>query len=166
MKKNMTLDFVHTPILIIKHLTYFFAFIIGSVGLATESFAIFGVLIVIDTITGVVRTIRIRGGDSFTSLQLTGGVISKGLVISVPLIVAWAGRGAGLDLTLVAQGVLSVLILAEAYSILGNIHAIRIGRDVKEFDAIAWILGNVRKQMEHYLKNTGGDKTDDGQKDL
>jgi len=165
MKKNMTLDFVHTPILI-KHLTYFFAFIIGSVGLATEAFAIFGVLIVIDTITGVVRTITIRGGDSFTSLQLTGGVISKGLVISVPLIVAWAGRGAGLDLTLVAQGILSVLILAEAYSILGNIHAIHVKRDVKEFDAVAWILGMTRNRLEHYLKTTGGDKTKDGQKDL
>lgn len=142
------------------------AFIIGTVGLSTEAFAIFGVLIVLDTFTGVVRTIRIRGGKSFTSLQLTGGVISKGFVISVPLVVAWAGRGAGLDLTLVAQGILSVLILAEAYSILGNIHAIHIKKDVKEFDAVAWILGMARNRLEHYLKTTGGDKTNDGQKDV
>lgn len=164
MKNDMT-DIVHTPILI-KHLTYFLAFIVGSVGLATEAFAIFAVLIILDTFTGVVRSITIRGGQSFTSLQLTGGVISKGLIISVPLIIAWAGRGAGFDLTLVAQGVLSVLILAEAYSVLGNIHAIHVKRDVKEFDAIAWILGKVRDQMENYLKNTGGDKTDGGQKDI
>jgi len=158
-------EIVHTPV-IIKNLTYFLAFIIGTVGLSSEAFAIFAVLIVLDTFTGVVRTIRIRGGSSFTSLQLTAGVISKGLIISVPLVIAWAGRGAGLDLTLVAQGVLSVLILAEAYSILGNIHAIHVKRDVREFDAIAWILGKVRDQMEHFLKNTGGNKTEDGQKDI
>lgn len=152
--------------MLVKHISYFLAFIIGTVGLATEAFAIFGVLIVLDTITGVIRTIRIRGGQSFTSLQLTGGVVSKGLIISVPLVIAWAGRGAGIDLTLVATGVLSVLILAEAYSILGNIHAIHLRRDVKEFDAVAWILSKVRDNLETYLKNTGGDKTDDGQKDL
>lgn len=151
---------------ILKHCTYFFAFLVGAVGLSTEAFAIFGVLIVADTFTGVIRSVRIRGGQSFTSLQLTSGVVSKGLVISVPLIVAWAGRGAGLNLTLLAEGILSMLILAEAYSVLGNIHAIRMGKDIKEFDAIAWILGKVRDQMESYLKNTGGDKTDDGQKDI
>lgn len=163
MKDNMS---VYEAPILIKHATYFFAFLIGTVGLATEAFAIFGVLIIVDTFTGVIRSITIRGGKSFTSLQLTGGVVSKGLIISVPLIVAWGGRGAGMDLTLLAQGILSVLILAEVYSILGNIHAIRLKRDVKEFDAIAWILGKVREQIEHYLKNTGGDKTNDGQKDI
>jgi len=163
MKNEMT--YIETPVLI-KHLTYFLAFIIGTVGLATEAFAIFAVLIVLDTFTGVIRSITIRGGQSFTSMQLTSGVVSKGLIISVPLVIAWAGRGAGLDLTLIATGVLSVLILAEAYSVLGNIHAIHVKRDVKEFDAIAWILSKVRDQMENYLKNTGGDKTDDGQKDI
>lgn len=152
--------------MLLKHVTYFLAFLIGTVGLATEAFAIFGALIILDTITGVIRTIRIRGGESFTSLQLTGGIVSKGLIISVPLVIAWAGKGAGLDLTLVAKGVLSVLILAEAYSILGNIHAIHIKRDVKEFDAIAWILSKVREQLEDYLKNTGGKKIKDGQKDI
>jgi len=164
MKDEMN-SITETPILI-KHLTYFFAFIIGTVGLDSQAFAIFGVLIVVDTLTGVIRSIRIRGGESFTSLQLTGGVVSKGLIISVPLLIAWAGAGAGLDLTLVAKGVLSVLILAELYSILGNIHAIHVKRDVKEFDAVAWILGKTREQIESYLKTTGGDKTEDGQKDI
>ena len=149
-----------------KHLTYFFAFIIGSVGLSPESFMILAVLMMIDTFTGVVRTIRIRGGQSFTSMRLTSGIIRKSLIIIVPLVIAWAGKGAGIDLSTLAQGVLAVLVLSEAYSILGNIHAIHIGKDVREFDAIAWILGLVRSELENKLKSAGGNKTDDGHKDV
>lgn len=137
-----------------KNISYGIAFLIGSVGLSIESFAIFGVLIVIDTITGVARTMIIHGGRSFTSSKLTSGVIAKAFIISVPLLVAWAGKGAGIDMTALAQGVLSVLIIAELYSILGNIYAIHIRRDVAEFDAVAFILGKTRTIIENILKNT------------
>lgn len=147
----------HTT-LAIKNIGYFLAFIIGAVELSTEAFAIFGVLIVIDTITGILRSSRVFGARSVTSLKLTSGVISKLLIIGVPLIIAWAGKGAGIPMGALAQGALSMLILAEAYSILGNIHAIRTGKNVKEFDAINWVLEKVRTTIEHYLKNAGGDK--------
>lgn len=147
--------------LFIKNITYLLAFMVGAVGLSTEAFAIFGALIVIDTLTGIIRAIKVHGGRSVTSMKLTSGVISKLLIISVPLIIAWAGRGAGLPMTAVAQGALSMLILAEAYSILGNIHAIRTGKNLKEFDAVTWILDRVRTTIETYLKGAGGDKPRD-----
>lgn len=139
----------------IKNISYGLAFLIGAVGLSAQAFAIFGALIIIDTLTGIIRAVRLKGGRSVTSLRLTSGVISKLLIILVPLIIAWAGQGSGLNLTLVAQGALSMLILAEAYSIIGNIHAIRVGKDLKEFDAIAWVLTKVRSVIENYLKNSG-----------
>lgn len=144
----------------LKNVSYGVAFLIGAVGLSTQAFAIFGVLIIGDTITGVIRSLKLRGGRSVTSLKLTSGVISKLLIITVPLIIAWAGKGAGINLHALAQGALSMLILAEAYSVLGNIHAIRVGKDLKEFDAITYILEKVRGIIETYLKDAGGRKPD------
>lgn len=144
-----------TGILIsLKNISYGVAFLIGAVGLDAEAFAVLGVLVIIDTITGVLRSMTIYGGRSFTSSKLTSGVVAKALIVSVPLLVAWAGRGAGIDMENLAQGVLSVLIFAELYSILGNIYAIHIQKDVKEFDAVAFILDKVRDTIEVVIKNS------------
>ena len=137
-----------------KHIAYGVAFLVGSVGLSVESFSILGVLVVVDTFTGVTRAMVIHGKRSFTSTKLTSGVLSKSFIVCVPLLVAWSGKGAGIDMTGLAQGVLSVLIIAELYSTLGNIYAIHIRKDVKEFDAIAFILHRVRDVVENILKNS------------
>jgi len=131
----------------------------GLSSLPVESFVIFGGLVVLDTVTGVIRSIILKGGKSFTSMKLTSGVVSKLLVILVPLVIAWAGNGSGINLLPLAKGALSMLVLAESYSIIGNIHAIRTRKDTVEFDAIAAILGFVKSNIEKYLRvSTKSDK--------
>ncbi len=137
-----------------KHIIYGIAFLIGAVGMSVESYIIFGVLVVIDTITGVARTIILHGGRSVTSTKLTSGIVSKAFIVTIPLLLAWSGKGAGIDMNHLAHGVLSVLIIAELYSVLGNIYAIHIRRDVKEFDAVAFLLDKLRTIIENVLKNS------------
>lgn len=147
---------------IIKNLLYVLVFLIGSVGLEVEAFSIFGTLIVLDTVTGIIKSGIVRGWTSVTSVKATSGVLAKMLIIFVPLIIAWAGRGAGIPLLGFAKGALSILILAEAYSVIGNIHAIARRKEGQEFDAVSWSINVVKRSLEKLLKATGNpDKYED-----
>lgn len=147
------LDVAMTFKVLIKHAIYAIVFLIATVELSTESFAILAIIVILDTVTGVARTYALNGGRSIRSYKLMAGITSKLLVILIPLIVAWAGRGAGINLTAVAQGALSVIILSEAYSVLCNIHAIVVREDTHEFDAIGWVMNNFKNILERILNS-------------
>lgn len=144
-----------TALTILKNLGYI---PVAFLGLSTESYGILAALMVVDTITGVIRAGVVHGWRSVNSHNLSFGVLSKMCLIATPFIVAIAGRGAGVDLTLVAKGALSMLILSEAYSILGNTQAIRIRKDIREFDAINIILSRLRAMIEKLLVTDNGKK--------
>lgn len=133
---------------ILKNLGYIPAVLLG---LSTQSYIILGVFMIVDTFTGVCRAGVVGGWRSVTSFKLTSGVISKLTVVLVPLLLVWTGKGLGLDITWFASSVLGMLILAQLYSIMGNIYAIRIRQDVHEFDAIAWVLNRVKYAIEKLL---------------
>ena len=135
---------------IIKNIAYIPAILLG---LSLDSYFILAVFMSVDIVLGITRTIVIYGGKHFRSYRLSVGVISKLMMLIVPLIVVWTGKGVGLDLLFLAQWSLGALILAEAYSILGNIHAIRIRRDVPEFDAISWILQKIQITLISIIKH-------------
>jgi len=117
------------------------------VGLSMQSFGILAVLLILDVITGIWRSWSMYGGDSVTSAKAINGIISKFLFLLIPLVVAYMGHGAGLNLVAVAQAALGILIFATGYSIIGNIYTIRTGVAVKEFDAVRLILS----WIEEYL---------------
>lgn len=144
----------HEPITagtIAKNLGYIPALFFA--GLSGEAHIILAVLMVVDTIFGVIRVYVVYGGEHIRSYRLSAGVLSKLTVLGVPLLIAWGGRGAGLDFLFLAQATLGVLCLAQLYSILGNIYSIRVRRDVKEFDAVAFILRKVQLLIERILKD-------------
>lgn len=136
-----------------KNLGYIPAFLIG-LELSPDSMGILATFMVLDTILGVVRSTILHGGNSFRSRLLAHGIISKLLVLFVPVLLVYAGRGAGVSFLPIAMGTISILVLAEAYSILGHIQSIRTREDVKEFDAISMILANVRAGVEKLLASS------------
>lgn len=144
-----------TTLTILKNLGYIPAVFLG---LSTESYGILAMLMVIDTITGVIRAGVVHGWGSVNSHNLSFGVLSKMCLILTPFVVVIAGRGAGIDLSMVAKGALSVLILSEAYSILGNTQSIRIRKDIQEFDAINLVLSKLRGVLEKLLVADNGRK--------
>lgn len=133
---------------ILKHLAYIPAVIFG---LSTHSYAILAFFILLDTFTGVLRAGILHGWREVTSFKFTTGLVSKLLIIFIPLMIALAGKGVGMDLTFVAQSAIGMLILAQFYSILGNIHAIKIRKDVKEFDAVSWVIAHIQSIVEKML---------------
>jgi toxin secretion/phage lysis holin len=133
----------------LKHLSYI---TVLFAGLSLESYGILAVLMLIDTFFGVLRVGVVHGWRHVKSYKLSAGVISKITVIMLPALLAWVGRGAGVQLLQLAESTLCVLILAEFYSILGNVYSIRIRKDVQEFDAVSAIIKGVRTIIERLLK--------------
>lgn len=105
-----------------------------------------------DIITGILRAGTIKGWASVTSSSFGFGIAFKALIILIPLIVALTGKGIGIDLLFMAKGALSMLIVSEAYSIIGNIYSIRTGKDQEEFDAVNWSIARVREILLKILK--------------
>lgn len=138
---------------IIKNLGYIPAFIIG-IGLNFDAILILSCFMVIDTLLGVVRSVVIHGGNSFRSRLLAHGIVSKMLILFIPTLLVYTGRGSGINFLPFAEGTISILVLAEAYSILGHIQSIRTGEDVKEYDAVSLILKNIRKSLEKILASS------------
>lgn len=134
---------------ILKNLGYIPAFFLG---LSLQSYGILAIFMIVDTVTGVIRAGTIHGWRSVTSHAASVGVLSKMCLIGVPILLALAGHGVGMDLTMFAKGTLSILILSELYSILGNVHAIHLGKEVKEFDAINLILSKLRDVLEKMIR--------------
>lgn len=139
---------------VLKNLSYiaaFFAF--GEyLGFETEVMAIFVSLMIIDVFTGVVRAYVVEGGKAVRSAIGTRGILAKVLLITAIFSVALAGKGIGVEAVAFANGAMGVLILSEAYSILGNIHSSRTRKPKAEFDAVTWMLAQVRFLLEKTIK--------------
>jgi len=135
---------------IIKNLTYIPAFIWGllSTGLDLYAMAILLAFMVIDTIFGILESGLIRGWQTIKSSRMIRGVLSKFMILLVPSVLLLAGKGAGLDFELFVRGTVTLLILAEAYSIIGHVYSVRTGKQTSEFDAMAFVLSKVSKALQ------------------
>lgn len=120
-------------------------------GLDARAYAILAVFIILDTITALIKVSVIYGGKHIKSSKLAGGVISKLLLLLIPLVLVWTGEGIGLNLLPVAGSALTIFILSEVYSILGNIYAIRTGKESEEFDAVSSVLRALQRLIVRVL---------------
>lgn len=148
----------HEPITataIFKNLGYIGAIFIG---LTLDSFLILAVFMIIDTILGVLRVGIVHGGRAIKSYRLVSGLVSKLTLVLIPLLIVYTGQGIGIDLQYLATSALSILILSHAYSIFGNIHSIRLRKDVYEFDAVSWLLTRIQLVIEKLIKQGAPDK--------
>lgn len=138
-----------------KHMGYVAAFVAGAefLGLIPVTIVALAVLIVTDIVTGVIKAGSLRGGSAIKSSVFERGVLAKMLIIGIPLNIALAGKGIGVDLSPVAQGVITALVLSELYSIVGNIDAIRTGEEKVEFDAVAYTMGGIKKLLKSFIQD-------------
>jgi len=117
------------------------------VGLPLENYQILFYLMVFDIFTGIIASYTIRGKHSIKSHFFAAGIISKLLIMTVPLVIALVAKGINIDLIWFATHALSLFILSEGYSIIGNIMSIRQKKYVAEFDAISWVLVLLQKNL-------------------
>jgi phage-related holin len=137
----------------VKNVGYVAAFFATTtyLGISPESILILTAVIVIDIITGVLKSATLHGWHSITSSKFSAGVLAKLLLILIPVTLALAGKGVGLDLALLTGGSISVLILSQVYSIIGNIHAMQTLDEKNEFDAVAFIMKQLRDILERSM---------------
>jgi hypothetical protein len=138
----------------LKNISYIAIFTVSIewLGFNPLSLTIFAVLMFVDVITGIARSIRLEGGNSFTSSTLKRGVISKLLLLAALMSFALTAKGMGYQIDTLAQGAVNVLSLGELYSILGNVHSARTGKVKHEFDAVTFLLARVNEVLKNVLK--------------
>lgn len=117
------------------------------VGLPPETYGILFILMVIDTATGVTASYVIRGKHSIKSHLFAAGITSKLIILTVPFILALTAKGIGMDMTAFVRHSLSLFILSETYSIIGNYLSIKRKEYVAEFDAISFVLEKIRQGL-------------------
>lgn len=135
---------------LVKNSSYGVAFILGSefLGFEPQAGSILVTLMLIDTIVGTIRSASVNGLPSITSSVGTRGLLSKILTLVGLISLAFAFKGLGYNALAAIQGIVSVFILAEAYSIIGNIHSTITKKPKAEYDAMAFLVGVVKSLLE------------------
>ena len=140
----------------IKIIYNFFVFIISGLlaylNMDKEVIALFSVLLVIDYLTGLHKA-RILN-HSITSNKMKYGLISKLLLLLIPIVLAIGGKAVGADFHYVVLASMNILIISEVYSIIGNIYASSTKQEFPEWDAVAMI----GKRIRVFLIRLSGEK--------
>jgi hypothetical protein len=128
-----------------------FSALFAFLGLNPIQFTILAALMCFDLFTGIAKAYRLE--SNISSYKLRIGVISKILYLCVPIILALTVRGinASFGSYLISFSV-NALILAEAYSILGNIYTFKTKHKMQEVDAISYILRAIKRQLDRLLE--------------
>ncbi len=136
----------------IKVFTYFIIPpILAFTELSRDIVHILAILIFIDLFTAVLRELILQT-SRFKSRTLWVGVVSKSLLILIPMMLILVGKGIGIDMKWLAQLTLSILILAEAYSILGNITQIRqADKTLDEQDAVTLLIRSIESVIKQII---------------
>lgn len=142
-----------TGTVVTKNVGYVAVFMFSAeyLGLTPVSLIVLSTLIVVDVVTGIVKSGTIHGWLGIRSSILQRGIIAKCLLMLAPLSLALAVKGLGYSTSILAQSTLNLLILSETYSIIGNINAVRTGEEKIEFDAVAYVLGLVRNGLKKII---------------
>lgn len=111
-------------------------------------------LIFFDTLTGVLKVIRLKLG--FQVSELWWGLTTKGCILLVPHLIALIGKILGLDWIYLVNITIYCMIANDFASILTNTLSIKHKKLYQNFDFISmlfnWIKELLRKTIESKLK--------------
>ena len=118
-------------------------------------FNILLVLMVVDTITGLMKVLRIDK-TKFSFKVLLWGLSSKIGLLIVPLVVALMLKGVGEDMGFGVSLIIRILMVSEFLSITGNIYTVKTGKPVKDIDVFSMLFRFLRcKALKLVSKYTG-----------
>lgn len=122
-------------------------FSFDCLGIPDKQLTILGVLMAIDVMTGIAKAYWIDP-RSITSHALGVGILKKFLTVILIYTLALVGKGVNIPPAHFMEWGLSILIMAEWYSAIQNIYAVRTWKVLPEYDVISIIL----KKLSDYLK--------------
>lgn len=115
-----------------------------------KKLSILVVLMCIDMLTGTFKAYRTK--ENITSRRWIVGFLSKLVVLLVPFTIALMAKGVDFDVKWFIGFSLSIMVIAEAYSILGNIYTFKTGEAVEEIDAVSAIIKVLRNFIENMIE--------------
>lgn len=115
-----------------------------------KKLSILVVLMCIDMLTGTFKAYRTK--ENITSRRWIAGFLSKLVVLLVPFTIALMAKGVDFDVKWFIGFSLSIMVIAEAYSILGNIYTFKTGEAVEEIDAVSAIIKVLRNFIENMIE--------------
>ena len=116
-----------------------------------EALWVLGSLMIIDTLTGVAKQYKVES-IGITSKRMTTWVVTK-FVTLLCLLSGWLVINfLKIDPEYYVQTVLSVLIMAEFYSIIQNVYAVRTGIILPEYDVISIALKRLTGVIQDFIE--------------
>jgi len=117
-------------------------------------------LMLIDTISGVTKAV-IVDKIKFTFNTFYIGIMSKFVLLLIPITLALMALGIGYDFTWAVEVVMRLIILSEGISFFTNIVSIREKKVYENRDYLSIILNWVRSQLISIFDSTINDKNKD-----
>jgi toxin secretion/phage lysis holin len=138
----------------LKFLGYFVGMLLFAyLDIPQEQLAILGGLMIIDFVSGVAKQWRVDP-TKITSKRAWLGVITKSASLSAVLTIALIIKGLQLDTSFYLSAMIGLLIMAEGYSILQNIYAVRTGKILPEYDVVSVILKSISGIIKDKIEKT------------
>jgi hypothetical protein len=107
---------------------------------------------IIDTLTGIAKQYKVES-IGITSKRMTTGIVTKFVtflcLLSGGLVI---NHFQDLDPKYYIQTVMSILIMAEFYSIIQNVYAVRTGVILPEYDAISIALKKLTGFIQEFIE--------------
>ena len=116
-----------------------------------ESLWVLASLMVIDTITGIAKQYKVES-IGITSKRMTTGIVTKFVTFLCLLSVWLVINHFDLDPKYYIQTVMGILIMAEFYSIIQNVYAVRTGVILPEYDVISIALKRLTWFIQDFIE--------------
>lgn len=138
-----------------KVIFYFVSLWIGScityIGVRHDIVFTLTILMVADYISGIIKAWKLK--IEVTSKRSNKGIIEKITLLAIPMSMGMVFKVVNIPIGITIQSVFTILIVAELYSFIGNCYCIYTGKDVKEFDAVTYILRFIKEIVLKFLKS-------------
>lgn len=115
---------------------------------------ILAILMGIDTVLGIIRTVILR--DKFSFKTMLWGLLTKAAVLIIPMVLALTAKALDFDFRWFVVAVINVIIVAEAFSCMTNILSIKTKRRIENVDYITLLLHSIRAGLSSIIKRLLG----------
>lgn len=115
----------------------------------TDVVNILMVLMLLDTIFGIWKSLVL--GEVFKFSVLLFGIITKVLVLLIPMTLALVGKGLGYNFKPLVDIVMRVLVVAEGISIFSSFYMIRTKKRIENIDVVTKLLLAVRNSLLKFM---------------
>lgn len=126
--------------------------------MTSETLIILTVMLILDRVFGVINAYL---QENLQSKLMVNGLIKKLSRRSIPFIVIAVLRWAGFEnIEMISTSILSILIVAEWYSIIWHIYSINYRQELPEIDALKALLEWVAKLFKWKIDETWKEKSE------